>query len=57
MALKKLFYFSHLFMSLITNTIQEDFRLEDERNGKKLSIELNNDGSLYRKYQFSFIIC
>ena len=45
MALKKLFYFSHLFMSLITNTIQEDFRLEDERNGKKLSIKLNNDGS------------
>ena len=44
MALKKLFYFSHLFMSLITNTIQEDFRLEDERNGKKLSIPFNNEG-------------
>ena len=37
MELMKRLYFAHLFISLIPNTFQEDFRLEDKRNGMKIN--------------------
>ena len=45
MALIKRLCLSHLFIILISNTAQEDFRLEDKRNGKKIraSLLMNND--------------
>ena len=36
MALRKILSFAQFFICFITYTSQEDFRLEDERNGMKI---------------------